>query len=126
MPVDIPGANQVIAWFGKWPSFHDAEILEVHLDRKGLSRVKIHTWNTTDKVDGQGYYVMDKHAVVTFALEDISELELNGFSSQNVIGGLDVDRTNEGYRLSFHPCYGLTGTLEAKKVSVELKPGKPV
>ena len=30
---DIPGAQDVIAWFGAWPTFHDAEVLSISLDR---------------------------------------------------------------------------------------------
>jgi hypothetical protein len=33
---EIPGALSVIEWFGFWPSFHDGEILEVHLSRQVL------------------------------------------------------------------------------------------
>ena len=27
----ILGADAVVAWFGEWPSFHDAEILSIHI-----------------------------------------------------------------------------------------------
>jgi Immunity protein 50 len=29
---DIAGADDVVRWFGEWPSFHDAEVLSVHLE----------------------------------------------------------------------------------------------
>jgi len=38
---DIPGAADVIAWFGYWPHFHDAEVLSITLDRSGESQVAI-------------------------------------------------------------------------------------
>ena len=112
-------------WFGQWPSFHDAEILELHLDRAGRSWIKVHAWNMTDKVSAEGHCVLDKHAVVTFLLEGLTELELEGFSSQNVISGLQVERVEHGFRLTLDPCYGLAGTFEAAKASVDLTPGKP-
>ena len=78
---EIPGADEVVAWFGGWPSFHDAEVLEFLFVRKGTSYLRLHAWVMTDQLDARGYYVLDKHAV----------------------GGI----------------------IEALKVSVELKPGKP-
>src|SRR2546426_1097665 len=92
---DLPGAGSLVAWFGEWPSFHDAEILVLHLDREGVSSLKIHVWLATDKsyeLGGQGLYRRDKHAIVTFQLEEIVDLELVDFSSQNVIAGLSAER----------------------------------
>jgi hypothetical protein len=34
MTPNIPGAESVVKWFGKWPSFHDAEIMTLHIDRE--------------------------------------------------------------------------------------------
>jgi hypothetical protein len=42
-------------------------------------------WERTDQLDSGGYYVARKHAIVTFILNDIRELELDGFSHQNVL-----------------------------------------
>lgn len=122
---DVPGAKEVISWFGDWPSFHDAEILELHLDRTGQSWIKIHTWNMTDQIDSSGYGISDKHAVVTFILEAITGVELTGFSRQNVIAGLDLEQEGNGFVLTLSPCYGLAGSLHAEKINVSVAPGKP-
>ena len=89
---DIPGAAGVLAWFGYWPSFHDAEGLSITLDRSHPSRIVVHTWNRTDEVDARGYFVLDEHAIVTFVLEDflldrqgITNTQIAGFNSQNVL-----------------------------------------
>jgi len=64
----IPGAAEVVAWFRYWPTFHDAEVLSITLDRSRGSTVAIHAFEMTPEVrDGQ--YVLAKHAVVTFCLE---------------------------------------------------------
>jgi hypothetical protein len=122
---EIPGATEVVAWFGGWPSFHDAEVLEVHLFRRGTSFLRLHTWVMTDQLDSKGYYVLDKHAVVTFALEGIDDLNLSGFSGQNVINELRLEKTARGFLLWLEDCYGLGGEIEAAKVSVDFSPGKP-
>jgi hypothetical protein len=45
MPSDpvqcLSGADAVVAALGEWPSFHDSEILRVHLERDGVSTVSI-------------------------------------------------------------------------------------
>lgn len=35
----------------------------------------IHGWIDTDAADQDGYCILDKHAVVTFAFEDIMDLQ---------------------------------------------------
>ena len=122
---DVPGADAFAAWFGHWPSFHDAEILELHLSRDSASWLKMHTWLMTGQVGADGYYVLDKHAVVTFHMEEVTDLELAGFSGQNVIFGVEVTRTENGYRLALDPCFGLFGYLEAERMSIALSPGQP-
>jgi hypothetical protein len=121
----IAGAPELHDWFGHWPSFHDAEIVSLHLNRHGASTVRIHTWEMTNKTDDKGFYVLDKHVVVEFVLENISDLNFGGFSGQNVVFGLTLDRKEEGFLLDFDPCHGLAGTIEAEKLSIRLYPGKP-
>src|SRR5262245_49699525 len=122
---DMEGAIEIVSWFGRWPSFHDAEVLQLHLDRTAKSYLHIHAWNMTDRVNDTGVFETEKHAVVTFTLEHVSDLELSDFSTQNVIAGLDIEREGEAYRVILYPCYGIAGRIDAGKVSVSLTPGKP-
>jgi len=121
----ISGAHELHDWFGYWPSFHDAEIMRLDLNRHGSSTLFVHTWEMTDKIDGEGFYVLDKHVVVEFMLEDVSGLNLTGFNFQNVIFELSIEKKEEGFLLDLAPCYGLAGTIEAKNLSIRLHPGKP-
>jgi len=122
---DLPGAQALIEWFGRRPSFHDAEILSVSLDRARTSCIRLHTWDLTSEVDAKGYYVLKNHVVVWFLLEGVSDLELAGFSHQNVISGLTVKRSQEGFELLLGQCYRLAGTLTAGSIRVEFASGKP-
>ena len=121
----IPGSADLIAWFGFWPSFHDAEVLSIHLNRRGESSVVVQTWQRTDEVDGRGHFVLTKHVVVTFLLEGTLNIKLEGFNHQNVISGLSLDATASGYRLILHPCFGAEGMLEAERVRIKIQPGVP-
>ena len=121
----IPGADDVVRWFGMWPSFHDAEVLEVDLKRRGRSSVRIHAFRMTKEVDATGHFILDLHALVTFWLEGVSDLELADFSGTNVIFGLALEPVAAGFRLELSPCYGVAGYIEASRISVSLEPGMP-
>jgi hypothetical protein len=136
----IPGGPELLAWFGGVPTFHDAEILCLKLDRSGPSTLVIHGWVMTDKVDAEGYFVLDRHVVVTFLLEEIADLRLEGFTAQNVIHGLrlrrlplptstrdlaSIHRAGEVIELALDDCYGLSGVIWARSASVRFEPGTP-
>jgi hypothetical protein len=134
----VAGGAELVRWFGRVPTFHDAEILSLHLRRKRPSILCLHGWINTGEVRQDGHYVLDRHAVVTFVLTDVVDLKLDGFSNQNVIGGLVLRRApdradRQGYftplpqdvEITLEPCYGLDGFIRARSVSIEFKPGKP-
>lgn len=77
------------------------------------------------ETDDRGYYVLAKHIVVEFLLEEILDLSLNGFSQQNVLFGLIVERVEDGFRLALEDSCGIAGTIDAKRISILLTPGKP-
>ncbi len=136
---EVPGGIELLHWFGELPNFHDAEILSLDLRRWGQSTLRIHAWIIADQVKDGGLIGLDKHAVVTFILEDIMDLQLDGFSGQNVIFGLKLQRainrgranyyalpqSPEDIEIELEPCYGLDGVIRAKRVSISFKPGLP-
>lgn len=136
---EVPGGPELVRWFGEIPSFHDAEIVSLELSRRGISKLRVHGFLMLDKVDERGFGVHEKHAVVTFALEDIMDLQLDGFSPQNVIFGLQLQRATDRGRANYYPhpqspqdieielepCFGLDGVIRAKRVSISFEPGLP-
>lgn len=137
---DVPGGADVVRWFGQEPTFHDAEILSLLLCRKGQSVLRLHGWINTGAVGQDGYFVLDRHAIVTFTLSGVMDLQLVGFSIQNVIGGLVLRRAPDrperrGYlaldplpqdiEIELEPCYGLSGLIRSRAVSIAFEPGKP-
>jgi len=115
--VSLHGSDAVVQWFGGWPSFHDAEIISLSVARTGESVLRVYP------------YYPDKPATVDFIFAEITDMELAGFSGQNVIFSLEIeeviDQTKEkAIRLTLSPCYGLAGRIDAKRLRVELVPGK--
>ena len=69
---DVAGAAGVIAWFGRWPSFHDGEIVSLSLNREVASVLKIHVFNTSSQLARSGHYETGKHASSISILRMIS------------------------------------------------------
>jgi hypothetical protein len=127
LPQQIPGGPELMAWFGHVPDFYDAEIVSLALDRKGPScQVLVHHWGYTGATDPNGYFVTDRHVMVRFALDDVTDLELNGFNQQNVVMEIVLSRTTaNGYRLELVPSLGIDAWIEAREVTISLIPGIP-
>lgn len=136
----IPGGPELLAWFGHVPGFHDAEIVRVVLNRRTLSTLSLHTWSSTGQTDPQGYFILDRHAVVTFELDDVLDVQLEHFSPQNVIFGLQLrragarpdrmpyyaaDASPDDFEIELQPCYGLSGHVRCRRVSISFAPSKP-
>jgi hypothetical protein len=121
----IPGGRELINWFGRVPRFHDAELLEISLASKGPSTLRLHTWQSTDKLDDRGYYISDKHIVVTIGLEAVSYVALNNFNLPGIIFDLEIAKAPNLYELSWAGSYGVSGTLRAERMRFDLRPGKP-
>ncbi len=103
---DVPGAAELVARFGGWPDFQDAEVRSVHLNREGPSRIRVAT----------------KQAVVTFVLGGVAELALNGFNGRNALSALTLTKNSNGYMLELWPGHGISGTITARSVRVEFVP----
>jgi Immunity protein 50 len=123
---DIPGGKALLDWFGRVPRFHDANLFEIALNSKGLSVMRVHTWQMTNKVDARGYIELDKHVVVTITLEEVTDITLTEFNLvPGIIFDLEVTKADESMQLAWGGSYGVAGTLRAKKIRFDLQPGKP-
>lgn len=131
---EIPGGSEVVEWFGGYPIFHDAEVLELRLVRKGPSSLRLAAITFPD---GMSASTPPKHAVVTFNLSRhaLIDIRLDEFSGQNVIYGLTLRRAVEaraappGSDLSdgsidieLEPCFGAFGRLRATIENITITP----
>jgi hypothetical protein len=108
---NLSGAADVIAAFGEWPSFHDAEILRVVINRGGRSSVTI-------RLMIPAY----QQKCVTFTFQEIADMRLEGEDAdvQNVIGALTIAMDDRFTTVHFGRCYGLGGYIKAEAVSVSV------
>jgi hypothetical protein len=58
----IANSQALTSRFARWPSFHDADVLRVRLDRRTREppslEAEIHLWEGTPEVDARGSYVL--------------------------------------------------------------------
>jgi hypothetical protein len=124
---NVPGHTELAKfWGGEFPSFHDSEIIALQLHRTETSHISLRLVGRRreQKEDGVERWVPIENVIVTFFLDGVEDLELYGFSIQNVISGLALESTESGFRLKLWPCYGLAGWLTAERVRIEFSPGQ--
>lgn len=126
----IEGREKVLAHFGRWPSFHDSEVVSVTLNRGSEDELPavltmfIHAFNLTSKVNEKGHYVTERHGVVCFKFTAIHELQLSDFNNQNSLMGLCItditERQLEGinFEISFDGSNGLSGSFSCRHIEV--------
>jgi Immunity protein 50 len=102
----IVGSEKLTSIFGGWPSFHDAEVHELHFHRGHVDTdnnlyefprltVKVHLWLMTNDVDQKGYYVSTKHTLTTMKFYDVDEFKMEGFNHQTPFLDWDSSKRHE-------------------------------
>jgi hypothetical protein len=131
----ILGSEKLTSIFGRWPSFHDAEVHEIQLERGHIDTengvyefprltAKIHLWQMTTDLDSKGYFVLAKHTLVTMKFYDVDNLKMEGFNHQNVIFGLGIEQRtrDEGpspyFAVDFDPSFGIEATFTCSRIEV--------
>ncbi len=122
---DVDGAQALHDWFGEWPQFHDAELLSLTFNGREPSRIVLHTWRITDRVDQGGHFVTDQNVVVELILDDIVHVELQGERAGTILFELQFKKEDSGICLQLDSSCGLGGSIKAGSVRIALHPGKP-
>lgn len=125
----IGGSEKLTRIYGGWPSFHDAEILELqhwrgrmkpgsHWDEGNVMPVltaKIHIF-----IEGPA----SQHTLATLRFEDVDNYRMEGFNHQNVISGLSITVQERGENLTpslmveFQPVFGLGASFRCFRIEV--------
>jgi hypothetical protein len=126
--VSIENAGSLESVFGAWPSFHDAEVLRVVLDRSGddwpTLEAAIHVFEMTSEVDSKGFYVLRNHTEVLLRFTGVVATRLQWFNHQNVLSSLEISELNpnehEGrvIRVEMPSSYGLEAEFDCKRAIV--------
>ena len=109
----IPGGRALVDWFGGVPTYHDGEVLSIHLERDQPSKLVVYAFRMNSETGAPGF-------TTTFVLDGIDSLELKGFSIQNVVNRLSIHARSEGtgYEIEIEDTYGIGGRIGCEAVSV--------
>lgn len=97
IPVErIRGAEKLVDVYGYWPTFHDAKVLWMLLDRHHHDEdtpaleALVRAFEITDEVDPEGRLVLRHHVQVHLRFREIRELKISNFGHQNMLHGLSI------------------------------------
>jgi hypothetical protein len=132
----IPGGAALLPWFGGAPRFGDSEVLDLCLNRTGLSRLRLVLYRAVDHTSEKREL---EQIVVAFSLRDMIDVDLKGFSRQNVVGDLVLRRARHQHldpsllgigsapgevEIVIEPCAGAFGVIRATIASISFAPPK--
>jgi hypothetical protein len=137
-PQSVAGSEKLTALFGYWPSFHDAEVVEIRL-RRGDAQApfptlaaRVHVFEMTDEIARSGAYVCRHHCIVELLFVDVVQLELDDFNHQNALMGLEIAEVSERqlervkFEVHFDGAYGTDLRFSCRSVEVvSVEPGLP-
>ena len=124
--VHFENAADLEAIFGYWPSFHDAEVLRVVLDRSGdegpTLQIVIQVFEMTSEVDAKGYYVLKNHTEVALSFTKVVVSRLQWFNHQNVLSSLEIDEIDPAATrvgdVELPSSFGLEAVFECERAIV--------
>lgn len=112
--------------FGAWPSFHDAEVLQVTLDRSGPDLIAtLHVFEVSAAVTADGFYELQNHTSAVLRFGGIAQLHLEEFNHQNALMGLQLEDISSHqlellrWNVSFDAAHGLDATFMCRSITVE-------
>jgi len=131
----IRGSEKLTRIFGYWPSFHDAEIIDLHFWRGVVEpdqgrydfpvlTLKIHVWELTNDVNSNGFLVLKHHTITTLRFFDVDDFRMEGFNHQNAILGLSVthEQRAEGpspyFAVHMDPAFCMGASFSCLRVEV--------
>lgn len=129
----LPGGQSVIDWFGFVPSFHDAKLDRLDLIN-GEALIRLRVFRIADAVDDRGFFVLDKHALVTIYFSNVTGVNLRGDAS-SILSELGIRRVSDvpiGFstcggpdpddiEVSFEASYGLEGSIYSREVKLSIQ-----
>lgn len=117
--VNINGASRITDWFGSWPTFKDARLLELHLSSLEDGWLKLRAAEPRRGDTGSGAV---RTAVITFYFSGIRKVQLKDLAFDSTICELQVESASDGYQLSWKGAEEdpQTGSISMSQLSVGL------
>lgn len=114
----IGRSDLLVAAMGRWPSFHDAVVLDIERS-SSVCRATIHVFEMTDEVDTSGYFVLRRHHLVTLRMTGVSSNTLPSAHPGDVLSSLEFSDDDGQIRVDFESHMDLDGSVLCDHVEVE-------
>jgi hypothetical protein len=131
----ISGSEKLTSIFGYWPSFHDAEIIDVHFWRGDVNpekekylfpvlTVTFHLWELTNETDAKGFLVLRHHTRSILRFHSVTDFAMQGFNHQNAIFGLAIQQEERPgilvpvFSVEFEPASGMEARFTCLQIEV--------
>lgn len=131
-PKEIQGTEKVISAFGRWPCFHDAEVISFSAERElpvrkgGTSaRLAVHVREYATFGEGTVDYNIKetKSILIRFLFKGACDFELTDFNRQNVIDSIEVSHVDgedpANMKVDIEPIWGFGGSLRCVAIEIE-------
>jgi len=122
VPTYILNHQAVVDLYGRWPMFHDAKVsnyVAPTQESQSLA-ITVHTWQMTDKADANGYFVLEKHALVSFRFDAIFDVEMVAFDADNILFGIELFPSSDSssFRVVLDSVMDKSGSFSARRGEV--------
>jgi hypothetical protein len=108
----IQNAELLTDIFGKFPSFHDAEVVQIILNRKVNNKF----CPTLEALINIEQYNLGNSFLVNLKFTNIFGLKLENFNHQNVLGDLTIETFSDKYWESIKHDSRLLGVVSPKEI----------
>ena len=126
--------EKLIAHFGLWPSFHDAEVHSLNLHRPAQTatgrniptlELQLRGWVLKQEISDAGFYKLHGDAIVHFQFEGVFDLQIEGFNNQNVLSSMNLELVddpgiagNSALKVELEHCYEFEASFKARAARI--------
>lgn len=125
--MDVVNREALEELFGGWPSFHDAEVLDITVARGAKPDqapnlvASIHIRKSEPANFGTAAFEMapTHDVVVVMSFGGVSDVSLEGFNHQNVIDELAISSNATGTEVVFDSIFGVHCFFRCQSITVQ-------
>jgi hypothetical protein len=120
-PID---RKPLVEWFGYEHDMHDAEIQTIQLlHPPEVSVVRMRAYRMTPEIDTRGYYVLDRHAIVSFNLEGLKDIRIENWEFCSILFNVEWEWSDGLHKLTLVSTMDGSETIfTAERITVSVEP----
>jgi hypothetical protein len=129
VPIYLVGHELVTAVYNHWPSFHDAEVISLSLDRSHIlfdeiynPRIDLAVYCMAMVWNGNAEQFENvKRTLINFEFDEVSDVKIDGFNHQNAILGMEFEELpvgaagNHSFKIIIDPAGGVACEFIARR-----------